>query len=185
MRKGIKGLYLLMINAALFLMVAAFASKNTSSNTPHIFNIEPTKVQKESEEVTSYIYNIHGTDIAGQGIAFFTSHQNVVVYCDRARIYEAQKTDSVWGHTPGNLWNFVHIPYGTQSIKISLEKSKMNNVKMKQEASDYVRHDKVMITDSRDIFLYRTINRRLRPKENSSTHRSSSGRVHGGRGGKF
>ena len=122
MRKGIKGLYLLMINAALFLMVAAFASKNTSSNTPHIFNIEPTKVQKESEEVTSYIYNIHGTDIAGQGIAFFTSHQNVVVYCNRARIYEAQKTDSVWGHTPGNLWNFVHIPYGTQSIKISLEK---------------------------------------------------------------
>ncbi len=74
---------------------------------------------------------------------------------------------------------------GLAFIPVAVMKSKMNNVKMKQEASDYVRRDKVMITDSRDIFLYRTINRRLRPKENSSTHRSSSGRVHGGRGGKF
>lgn len=122
MRKGIKGLYLLMVNVALVLIVAAFVGKNAGNNTPNIFNIEPDKIQKESEAVTAYIYDIRGEDVAGQGIAFFTTHQNVVVYCDRSRIYELQSADSIWGHTPGNQWNFVHIPYGTATVKIVLEK---------------------------------------------------------------
>lgn len=123
MRKGIKGLYLLTLNVAFILIVAAFICKKADSNTPYIFNIEPEKIQKESEEITVYIYDIRGKNVSGGGVAFYTNHQNVTVYCDRSKIYEVQGTDSIWGHTPGNQWNFVHIPYGTQTVKISLEQA--------------------------------------------------------------
>ena len=122
MRKGIKGLYLLTTNVALVLIVAAFASKNTGSESANIVHIEPDKIQKESEEITAYSYDIQEENVAGQGIAFYTNHQNVVVYCDRASVYEVQSLDSIWGHTPGNQWNFVHIPDGTRTVKIALEK---------------------------------------------------------------
>ena len=41
---------------------------------------------------------------------------------------------------------------------------------------------------NQDLFLYSNISKRPKPKESSSgssTHRSSSGRSHGGRGGSF
>lgn len=46
------------------------------------------------------------------------------------------------------------------------------------------------ITESRDMFLYNTVTRTAKPKDNdsgggSSTHTSSSGSTHGGGGGKF
>ena len=45
------------------------------------------------------------------------------------------------------------------------------------------------ITESRDLFLYKTFTRTAKPKNNSSsgssTHTSSSGSTHGGGGGKF
>lgn len=70
-------------------------------------------------------------------------------------------------------------------------KKQMKSVYIRQEASDYIRRDKTMITKSRDAFLYHTVTRKRRPKETSNggggstVHRSSSGRSHGGRGGKF
>lgn len=124
MKKGIKGLYLLMVNVALVLIIAAFGmgSKDANTDTSALFLIEPDEVRVESDSVTDYVFHIQDNDMGGQGIAFFTSHQNVVVHCDSARIYELKKADSIWGHTTGNVWNFVHIPYGTKDVKISLER---------------------------------------------------------------
>ncbi|MBQ8803867.1 MAG: TPM domain-containing protein [Tyzzerella sp.] len=73
-------------------------------------------------------------------------------------------------------------------IPVTVMKKKMDNVEMRSEASDYVMRNRVAITEQRDMFLYRTVNRRRKPKDSgggSSTHRSSSGRSHGGRGGRF
>ena len=55
-------------------------------------------------------------------------------------------------------------------------------------ASHYVRSDGLKLTASRDLFLYAHVDRRKRENESSggsSTHRSSSGRSHGGRSGGF
>ena len=57
-----------------------------------------------------------------------------------------------------------------------------------QTASHYVRSEGLKLTASRDLFLYAHTDRRKREAENSggsSTHRSSSGRSHGGRSGGF
>ena len=75
-------------------------------------------------------------------------------------------------------------------IAVTAMKGKLKSVTRRNEASDYVRAGSLSITNSSDIFLYRTMSRVARPKdENRSggggSHVSSSGRSHGGRSGKF
>ena len=71
-------------------------------------------------------------------------------------------------------------------VPMLVMKSKMKSVRARSEAADYMDLGSRRITRSHDRFLYHTINRAYTPKqENSSTHTSSSGRSHGGRGGGF
>lgn len=81
----------------------------------------------------------------------------------------------------------------------SVRKSKLKSVRNKVEALDYTVPGSMMLTDSRDIFLNKTVTTRTIHHESSSsgggssthtsssgrTHTSSSGRTHGGGGGKF
>jgi len=66
----------------------------------------------------------------------------------------------------------------------------MKTARPKPNASEYVKDGSVEISRSQDIYLYRTQTRVHVPKQSSSgggssTFRSSSGRSHGGRSGKF
>jgi uncharacterized protein len=72
-------------------------------------------------------------------------------------------------------------------IVTGVMKSKLKSVRFKSGAADYVKKGSFILTESRDIYLYRNVTRRAKPKNESgsSTHSSSSGRSHGGGGGKF
>ncbi len=81
-------------------------------------------------------------------------------------------------------------------IPMSRLKKQMRTVEMKAEASDYVKPGSKKITKSRDAFLYSNVTRTPRPKDDNSgskggtsfgggVHISSSGRSHGGGGGRF
>ena len=71
-------------------------------------------------------------------------------------------------------------------IATGIMRGKLKSVRSKYEASDYVRSGSMKVTESREIFLYRQVHRIPKPKDSgSTTHRSSSGRSHGGGGGKF
>ncbi|MBE7056086.1 MAG: TPM domain-containing protein [Ruminococcaceae bacterium] len=71
-------------------------------------------------------------------------------------------------------------------IATAVMKHKLKSVYSKTEAHEYIKDGSMNITRSRDIFLYRNIRRTSKPKNtSSSTHTSSSGRSHGGSGGKF
>ncbi len=62
-------------------------------------------------------------------------------------------------------------------------KSKLKSVAAKKEANSYLKPGSLMITDSRDMFLYRQVTYTKKEQNNSSdTHTSSSGRTHGGGG---
>lgn len=70
-------------------------------------------------------------------------------------------------------------------------KRKLKSVKQQAAAASYVKANSMHITENRDMFLYNTVTRTEKPKSSgsnsggSSTHVSSSGRTHGGGGGKF
>ena len=74
-------------------------------------------------------------------------------------------------------------------ISVGVMKSKLTTVRLGTEANNYVREGSMNLKIANDIFLYRTLSKTAKPKEKSfsgsSTHTSSSGRTHGGGGGKF
>ena len=72
-------------------------------------------------------------------------------------------------------------------ISTRVMKGKLKTVHKQTMADDYVTAGSMKVDRSRDLFLYSHLDRTAKPKESSgsSTHTSSSGRTHGGGGGKF
>lgn len=74
-------------------------------------------------------------------------------------------------------------------IAVAVMKSKLKSVRYQAAADNYIRPGSMQLTESGDLFLYNTVSRVARPKDNdsssgSSTH-STSGSSFGGGGGKF
>lgn len=70
-------------------------------------------------------------------------------------------------------------------ITVSSMKGQLKTVRASNSAADYVRSGSLQLTSSRDIFLYVNRTRVAKPKNNGGSHSGSSGRSHGGGGGKF
>ena len=67
-------------------------------------------------------------------------------------------------------------------VGTGIMKGQLKSVRAKAEAADYMKPGSLQLTEARDFFLYRNIDRREKPKSSSgsSTHTSSSGNTHGG-----
>lgn len=72
-------------------------------------------------------------------------------------------------------------------IVMLILKGQLKSVKAQSAAADYIKQNSMRLTDSSEFFLYHTVSKVAKPKDNggSGTHRASSGRSHGGGGGKF
>jgi len=68
------------------------------------------------------------------------------------------------------------------SVGGGILKGQLKSVHAKAEAADYMKPGSLQLTEARDFFLYRHIDRREKPKNDggSTTHTSSSGSTHGG-----
>ncbi len=75
------------------------------------------------------------------------------------------------------------------AVIVGMMKAQLKTVRFQPEAENYIRDGSLNITQSRDLFLYRTVDRTEKSKDEdsggSSTHTSSSGTTHGGGGGSF
>lgn len=90
------------------------------------------------------------------------------------------------------VWILVSIVAGIliAVLIVGIMRSKLKTVRFQAAASNYVKHGSMQITDRSDLFLYRTMSRTPRPKNNDNSssggiHMSSSGTMHGGSSGKF
>ena len=77
-------------------------------------------------------------------------------------------------------------------IVVGTMKSKLKTVRFQAAANNYVKAGSMNLTESRDIFLYNTMTKTKKEKNDShsggggsSTHTTSSGSTAGGGGGKF
>lgn len=124
---------------------------------------------------------------------YYKSFSRFVTLCDEFVTKAKSGEPYDRGNLPKNInypiWILSSLGIGIIGAFVILEKirSKMKSVKHKPEASDYVIKDSLDIKNSKDVFLYSTINkvRRADTKTGSSTHTSSSGTSHGGRSGSF
>ena len=88
--------------------------------------------------------------------------------------------------TGKNLVIALVIGFVIAFICVSVMKGKLKTVAFQKDAANYVKQGSMNVTVARDFFLYSTISRVAKSKDNGSgTHTSSSGRRHGGGGGRF
>ncbi len=101
-------------------------------------------------------------------------------YITVAHVWKASKTPLIVGVIISAIIAF---------IVASILKRKMKTVKQKPFAREYLRNNSFVVTRSADTFMYTRTSRTARNSGGSGGrrggHRSSSGRSHGGRGGRF
>lgn len=94
----------------------------------------------------------------------------------------------------GNNWGsilLISLLIGAVAAGISLliMRSTMNTKRKQRSANNYMKQDSFHLTVRQDIFLYSQVNKTPRQQNTSSSgssvHSSSSGRSHGGHGGRF
>jgi len=88
-------------------------------------------------------------------------------------------------HWYDGLWQSLLIGGVIGLIAVGVMAAKMKSVRSKGGAADYIKEGSLHMTREEDRYLYQTLTRRAKPKNNGSTHRGSSGRSHGGGGGRF
>ena len=83
------------------------------------------------------------------------------------------------------------IGLATAGISVLCMRGAMNTKRSQYSANEYIKDGSFSLPVRQDIFLYSNVSKTKRPENNgsgkggSTVHTSSSGRSHGGRGGKF
>lgn len=119
----------------------------------------------------------NGAPIDGIADGYGSSHHDDVIY------YEEETTFS-------DILNIsAVVGLITAGISVLIMRFCMNTKRRQHSAGDYLEPGSFRLRTQRDIYLYSSISK-VRKQQNtsnsgSSVHRSSSGRSHGGRGGKF
>ena len=122
--------------------------------------------------------------------------EDVIPYFSEGRFYEGfSRFFSVLPHYLDNnadsgfsLMLSLVIGAAVAGIVILIMRSMMNTTGGQRDAGSYTVDNSYHLRTNQDLFLYSNISKRAKPKESSSdssTHSSSSGRSHGGRGGSF
>lgn len=121
---------------------------------------------------------VQGTPIDGRADPYYPSNRDAVVYYEQHRsISSVVMTSLVIGIIAAG-------------ISILIMRYSMNTKRRKHNAGDYLKQGSFHLRLHRDVYLYSNISK-VRRQQNtshsggSSVHRSSGGRSHGGRGGKF
>ena len=162
-----------------------------------------------------YDYNDYGFGEERDGILFLlsmeerdwyisTSGYGITAVTDAGREYMSEKflpclSDGEYAQAfqifAEQCDDYITLAVGfvTALIATGIMRLGLHSVHSQSSADDYVKRDSLRLTKDYELFLYRNVSRRERPKENTSsgspggstTHVSSSGRTHGGGGGKF
>ncbi len=114
-------------------------------------------------------------------------------YSDACILYTKICEEIIIEANEGQSFNFVFsiiislaVGFVAAFIVTGVMKSQLKSVNKEYSANQYVKEGSLSITSARDFYLYRTVSRIAKPKNTGSgTHVSSSGRSHGGGGGKF
>ncbi len=117
-------------------------------------------------------------------------------YLNKCEFYMEQDSDDGYSDGTDTFYPpLIYLPvclligFVIALIAVAVMKSKLKSVRYQAAADNYINPGSMQLTESGDLFLYNTVSRVARPKDNdsssgSSTH-TTSGSTFGGGGGKF
>lgn len=138
-----------------------------------------------------FVYYLSDGDYAEGFTVFAELCDEFITQAESGNAYDVlnmPKSDFSFGKS---LLIALIVGFVTALVVTGAMKAQLKTVSHKSTANDYMKSNSLELTERRDIFLYRRVDRRAKPKDTSSsgggsrTHVSSSGRSHGGGGGRF
>ena len=118
-RSRIVLLVVLAVAAAVMLSGMIVNPGNVSRSS--LNEVEPMHVETTETGGSILRFEVNRSIGMQSTLAFMTSHQYVYAYGDGEELYSLTQTGGVWGHTTGNVWNFVEIPENVTSIEVHME----------------------------------------------------------------
>jgi len=112
----------------MFLLAAAimvFIARITASE--HVYSadlatkttkIDPFCVEAIDSATDRYYFMVQNVDESNNTLLFYTNHQEVGVYVGDTLIYALEKENSIYGRTPGAMWNILNLPVGIEEFTI-------------------------------------------------------------------
>ena len=82
----------------------------------HKVKVDKTVTVNEATEI--YYINLRSYDEKLDTLLFYTNHQEVYVYSNENLIYSLKSADSVFGRTPGAMWNKVGLTSDMERLEI-------------------------------------------------------------------
>ena len=110
----------LLLGAIMILIARANVKEHVYSSAyeKETIQIEPARIEKIDEAEDKYYFKVQDIDEKNNTFLFYTNHQEVFVQADGHLVYSLEKDDSVFGKTPGAMWNIVSLPVGTEEITV-------------------------------------------------------------------
>lgn len=110
------------LGALFFILIICTVS--TAKDVPsekELTLLTPDRIQNIDDETRQAEFTLDQNNEDRSSLAFFTSHQYVDVTVDGEKVYRLNTTGGIWGHTTGNVWNFVKLPENAKQIKVTLK----------------------------------------------------------------
>lgn len=82
--------------------------------------VEAQTVEKIGEDSERYYLELEEVDVIHHTLLFYSNHQEIYVYTADELIYALEAADSIFGRTPGAVWNMVNLPVGTKNVEVEV-----------------------------------------------------------------
>lgn len=82
--------------------------------------VSADKVEKIDKGTEVYYLKMDKLNVNNNTLLFYTNHQEVFVYVDGEQVYSLEKADSIFGHTPGAMWNMITLPLDTEEVQVKV-----------------------------------------------------------------
>lgn len=108
---------------AIFCVVAFYVTPDKLNNPS--FEVENQKISADEVEVIDkgteiYHIKLENLDVNTNTLLFYTNHQEVFVSIEGELVYSLEKSDSMFGHTPGAMWNMITLPLDTKEVEVKI-----------------------------------------------------------------
>lgn len=80
--------------------------------------VEPVQTGVLEQEGDVYYFQMPNITEKNNTFLFYTNHMEVFVYADNRMIYSLTSDESIFGRTPGAMWNIMNLPVGVKEVRV-------------------------------------------------------------------
>lgn len=109
----------LAVFAVLVLIASILTQENKYNSTlGETKVIEPVEVTAIDVATDVYTFKVDGINETNNTLLFYTNHLEIFVYVQDELIYSLESEESIFGRTPGAMWNILSLPVDTEEIRV-------------------------------------------------------------------